>query len=221
MSLVTLTFDNGPTAETTPAVLEHLHARNLTAYFCIVGLQLQASTAQVDIAKETLSRDHILVNHSFTHGRALGDDPSAAHAAREVTEMDALLGAEIGDWGPRWFRPFGRGGDLGQHIFSPPAVQALQALGYSVLLWNSVPRDWVDPVGWAETALRTINSQEHTVLVLHDLDTGAMEHLPMFLDALLAQGHTITTELPIDCVPMMSGEKTWSDRKFDELVSSC
>lgn len=148
----------------------------------------------------------MLVNHSFTHDTALGDDPSIAHARREVTEMDALLNAEIGDWGPRWFRPSGRGGELGAHIFSPPAVCELQSLGYSVLLWNSVPRDWEDPAGWVETALRTINSQAHTVLVLHDLNTGAMEHLPKFLDTLLEQRHTVTTALPSDCVPIKRRE---------------
>lgn len=66
MSLVTLTFDNGPTVETTPAVLQQLADRHLTAYFCVVGTQLEAGREQVDIAKETLARGHYLVNHSLT-----------------------------------------------------------------------------------------------------------------------------------------------------------
>lgn len=220
MSLVTLTFDNGPTVNTTPLVLEALRARNLTAYFCLVGLQLEAGQAQVDIAKETLDCGHHLVNHSFTHGVALGDDASLSHATHEVTDMHALLADKLGNWGERWFRPFGRGGEIGEHIFSQPAVHQLQSLDYSVLLWNSVPRDWEDQDGWVETALKDIDSQDHTVIVLHDLNTGAMEHLPLFLDTLLERGDTITTALPDSCTPMVNGKQLWHKTKFDELVST-
>ena len=95
MSLVTLTFDNGPTVDTTPFVLKHLQARKLSAYFCVVGTQLQAGNEQVEIARETLARGHQLVNHSFTHGVALGDDPSPDHATREVTDMHSLLDSKL------------------------------------------------------------------------------------------------------------------------------
>jgi len=220
MSLVTLTFDNGPSVKTTPQVLDVLKERNLTAYFCLVGLQLEAGQAQLDIAKDTLARGHHLVNHSFTHGVALGDDISDVHASHEVTDMHDLLEEKLGDWGIRWFRPFGRGGELGKHIFSVPAVQQLQALEYSVLLWNSVPRDWEDIDGWLETALADIDNQDHTVVVLHDLNTGAMKHLPRFLDTLLERGDTITTELPAACTPIIGGERQWSKSDFAELVQS-
>lgn len=219
MSLVTLTFDNGPSVGTTPLVLEHLHARNLTAYFCLIGKQLAAGNEQVDIAKATLASGHRLVNHSLTHTTALGDDPSPSHATREVCEMDALLDDTLGDWGEKWFRPSGRGGELGKHVFSKPALDQLQALRYSLLLWNCVPRDWEDHTGWVDTALQAIDSQDHTVIVLHDLDTGAMDLLPHFLDTLLARGDIFTTTLPIDCVPMRDGALVWTDTEFAELIA--
>jgi peptidoglycan/xylan/chitin deacetylase (PgdA/CDA1 family) len=159
MSLVTLTFDNGPSVGTTPLVLEHLHARNLTAYFCLIGKQLAAG------------------NES------------------------------------------GRGGELGKHVFSKPALDQLQALRYSLLLWNCVPRDWEDHTGWVDTALQAIDSQDHTVIVLHDLDTGAMDLLPHFLDTLLARGDIFTTTLPIGCVPMRDGALVWTDTEFAELIA--
>ncbi len=220
MSLVTLTFDNGPTVDITPFVLKHLHTRKLSAYFCLVGTQLEAGKEQVDIARETLASGHHLVNHSFTHGVALGDDPSLVHATREVTDMHSLLDNKLGDWGARWFRPFGRGGALGRHVLSTHAVDELQSLDYSLLLWNCVPRDWEDKNGWVDTALKEIDLQDHTVIVLHDLNTGAMDHLPQFLDALLERGETITTTLPDDCVPMRNGEQVWAETEFDELVST-
>ena len=219
MSLVTLTFDNGPCPRTTPAVLQQLRERSISAYFCLVGTQLQKGQEQVDIAKETLSLGHTLVNHSLTHEVALGDDPSASHALREIADNHQLLCNELGDWGPRWFRPFGRGGEVGQHLFSKPAVSQLQTLGYSVLLWNCVPRDWEDIDGWVDTALQQIATQEHTVLVVHDLATGAMAHLAEFLDTSRARGDEYTLALPEDCVPMREGGGVWEASRFARVVA--
>ena len=217
MSRITLSFDNGPTPDVTPHVLEALSSRDLSAYFCVVGRQLQKGQDQVDIARETLGRGHKLVNHSLTHGVALGDDPSSTHARAEVTEMHSLMADTIGSWGDAWFRPFGRGGEIGPHIFSEAAVQELGSHDYSVLLWNSVPRDWEQPKNWVDQALEDISQQDHTVVVLHDLPTGAMLELPRFLDAVLEAGHEVTLDLPDDCVPMRSGAIAWSS--ISDLVA--
>jgi len=109
---------------------------------------------------------------------------------------------------------------LGRHLLSKHAVQELEALDYSLLLWNSVPRDWEDAHGWVDTALNEIEAQAHTVVVLHDLNTGAMDHLGKFLDALLERDDIITMDLPSDCVPMRNGKRVWSESEFDELVTT-
>jgi peptidoglycan/xylan/chitin deacetylase (PgdA/CDA1 family) len=219
MSLVTLTFDNGPSVDTTPFVLEQLKARGLTAYFCLVGAQLVKGAEQVDIAKETLTQGHNLVNHSLTHSVALGDDPSIGHATREIAKTHSLLCDRLGEWGEHWFRPFGRGGEMGRHLLSTAALQELEALDYSLLLWNSVPRDWEDTKGWVDTALKEIDERQHTVVVLHDLNTGAMDHLGQFLDTLLERGDVVTMDLPGDCVPMRNGKRVWKESEFDGLVA--
>ena len=185
MGLVTLTFDNGPCPRTTPGVLRQVSERNLSAYFCLVGSQLRKGEEQIDIARESLTLGHTLVNHSSTHGIALGDEPLQSHAGREIADNHQRMGDKLGDWGAPWFRPFGRGGQLGHHLLSESAVAHLESLGYSVLIWNSVPRDWEDVGGWVYTALQQSSSHRHTVVVLHDLATGAMNHLGAFRDASL------------------------------------
>ena len=218
--LVTLTFDNGPTVETTPFVLDQLREHDLAAYFCLVGTQLQKGREQVDIASEALARGHRLVNHSLTHTVALGDDPSPAHAGREVTEMHAIMCEMLGNWGEPWFRPFGRGGEVGPHIFSRAALAALTSLDYSVLLWNCVPRDWEDRQGWVDTAIKDIACRDHTVLVLHDLDTGAMVELPRLLDWLADNQCEVTLELPEDSVPIRRSQTCWREDAFAQLIST-
>lgn len=201
---VTLTFDNGPTPEVTPRVLDVLASRGLSGWFCVVGDRV-AAPGGAELVQRALEEGHRIVNHSMTHKTPLGDDPSAAHAQREVVDADLLLSTEVGQWGTPWFRPFGRGGLLGPHVFSEAALEVFRARGYSVVLWNSVPRDWEDTTGWVETALADIARQDHTVVVLHDVPTGAMDHLERFLDELDARDVEVTLDLADDCVPMRDG----------------
>ena len=225
MSEVTLSFDNGPSPQVTPKVLAELSERGLSAYFCLVGTQLARGQEQVDIAKATLQAGHVLVNHSLTHKIPLGDEVSAFHCAQEIGAMDRVMNETLGHWasdatGDKWFRPFGRGGLLGPHIFSEAALCEFERSDYSVLLWNSVPRDWENTQGWVEVALLQIARQTHTVLVLHDLPTGAMTHLPRFLDAVHEAGHEFTLALPDDAVPIKRGQAVWSRERLAALVRS-
>lgn len=204
MQRLTLTFDNGPSPDVTAQVLDLLAERQLLATFCIVGRRLLEPGA-ADIIRRAVGDGHRIVNHSMNHQTPLGADPSTAHAAVEIRDMHELMTTTLGHWGAPWFRPFGRGGTLGRHVFSQAAVNELSTLRYSILLWNSVPRDWIDPTGWVDTALNSIGSNEHTVVVLHDTPTGAMDHLPRFLDALDSRRIEIDSEFPTECVPMVRG----------------
>lgn len=209
---VTLTFDNGP-SETTAFVLDVLAARGLHAWFCVVGRML-AAPGGADLVRRTLHEGHRVINHSMTHRTPLGEEPTKAHASTEIVEAGVQLSRLAPGWDAdeRWFRPFGRGGRLGQHVFSPSALERFASEGYSVMTWNSVPRDWVDHDGWPETARRHIvenaNAGCGTVLVLHDLPTGAMAHLEAFLDGLLADGVEFTVEPDPSCVPVRNGSPT-------------
>ena len=218
MPKVTLTFDNGPTVTTTPQVLNELRQRHLNAYFCLVASQLLKGQEQVDIANQTQAEGHVLVNHSLTHGVALGDDPSAQHAQNEIAQSHDVFLQKMPNWNPRFFRPFGRGGELGQHLLSQSSISHIQCLGYSVLLWNSVPRDWENNDGWVETAMDQCKEQNHTVVVLHDLNTGAMDHLGRFLDELLVH-HEVTMDVPVDCLPIEHGQINWPSHRFEQIIT--
>ncbi|MGR8948890.1 MAG: polysaccharide deacetylase family protein [Gammaproteobacteria bacterium] len=202
--LATLSFDNGPTEKVTSYVYDVLAEYEVPAYFCVIGTQLK-QPGHAALAAQALSLGHRLVNHSMTHTVPLGDNVNAEHAHAEITEMDHLMRDVIGDWGETWFRPFGREGNLGRHIFSRAALEQFRELKYSVMLWNSVPRDWVNPQTWVEAAMKDIEVNEHSLIVLHDIDSGAMRNLPNFLDQLIQKDVIFTLDLPVDCVPIRDG----------------
>ena len=68
---VTLTFDNGPEPEVTPAVLEVLRRRGLRASFFVLGHKL-ADPARRALAERAHAEGHWIGNHTFTHAVPLG-----------------------------------------------------------------------------------------------------------------------------------------------------
>ena len=201
---VTLSFDNGPT-RVTAQVLDLLGERGLRASFFLVGERLQRPGMR-DLAERALREGHRIGNHSLSHATPLGvaDDP--AEAAREIDGMQELLGDLVP--GERCFRPFGGGGNIDRNLLGKHALERLVRGAYTCVLWSSVPRDWENPAGWPEVCLSQIEARPWSVVVLHDLPTGAMERLPDFLDALAAREVEIVHALPDDCVPLRWGRPT-------------
>jgi peptidoglycan/xylan/chitin deacetylase (PgdA/CDA1 family) len=199
---VTLTFDNGPEPEATPAVLEVLRRRGIRATFFVIGSKLQ-DPARRALAERARAEGHWIGNHTWTHGMPLGRRPDGGHAAAEIGRAEAALGALAHP--DRLFRPVGGGGQLGPHLLSAEARDHLAAGGYSVVTWSVVPGDWRDPDGWPEHALRGCLAEPRPVLVLHDLPNGAMRHLDVFLARLEQAGARFRQEVPPACMPMQRG----------------
>lgn len=199
---LTLTFDNGPDPDVTPAVLDILARRGLRTTFFVIGTKLAAPAARA-CAERAHAEGHWIGNHTWTHATPLGEQPGLAHAEYEITQTQTALGPLAHR--ARWFRPMGGGGNLDRRLLSPDAVALLRRDRYSCILWNAVPRDWADPDGWTETALRQVTEQDWTLMVLHDLPTGAMTHLERFLDAVQDRGMRLRQDFPPDCVPIDQG----------------
>jgi peptidoglycan/xylan/chitin deacetylase (PgdA/CDA1 family) len=202
---LTLTFDNGPFPDVTPGVLDVLAGFGVTASFFVCGRDV-VDPARRAIVAQAKASGHRVGNHTLTHRVELGTTDEPAVIAREIGDAQAALGdlAEA----DRLFRPYGAGGVLGPRLLGAAAIRYLRDGGYTCVLWNSVPRDWEDPQGWPERALADVSRQDWTLVVLHDIPTGAMAALPRFLDRVLAGGTTIVADFPPSCVPIVRGAVT-------------
>jgi peptidoglycan-N-acetylglucosamine deacetylase len=200
---VTLSFDNGPEPGVTEQVLEVLKQANVAATFFVLGSKL-ADPARRRLAEQAHAEGHWIGNHTMTHRRPLGTIAEPGVARAEIVDAEALIGALAHP--DRLFRPFGGGGELGPHLLNEEAVQILKENCMSCVLWNAIPRDWADPEGWAELALAQCHAHPRTVLVLHDLPTGAMRHLAGFIAAVRQHGGTFRQDFPPECVPIRRGE---------------
>jgi peptidoglycan-N-acetylglucosamine deacetylase len=198
---ITLTFDNGPEPDVTPGVLDTLARTGVAATFFVLGHKL-ALPGRRALAERAHGEGQWIGNHTWSHSVPLGDAPPEA-AAREIEPTEALIGDLAHP--DRLFRPFGGGGRLGRHLLSPATAALLTARGYTCVLWNAIPRDWADPDGWVGTALGQCRAQPWSLVVVHDLPTGAMAHLERFIEAARAAGGTFRQDFPPDCLPIRNG----------------
>src|ERR1044072_584835 len=118
---LTLSFDNGPTPEITPFVLDVLARRNVKSTFFVIGEKLARPGGR---ARPERAHDegHWIGNHTWSHPLPFGlMKPDAAKAEFERTQ-DAL--------GPlahphRLFRPYGQGGNLDRRLLSRAGLDHL------------------------------------------------------------------------------------------------
>ena len=202
MRRVTLTFDNGPTPEATPQVLDCLARNDVRATFFVIGRKACSPEGKALVGRAS-GEGHWIGNHTFTHTTPLGELDREA-ALEEFDRADQALA-----WlrqPQRLFRPYGRAGRLGQHLLHPAIVERLQAERYTCVLWNCVPGDWRDPEGWVTRAAADCGSHAWSLVVLHDLPSGAMAHLERFIRILKDEGADLTQEFPPECIPIAEGE---------------
>jgi peptidoglycan/xylan/chitin deacetylase (PgdA/CDA1 family) len=206
---LTLTFDNGPEPSVTPAVLDVLASHGIASTFFVIGNKLLDPAARA-CAERAHAAGHWIGNHTWTHTRPLGEQPGDAPARLEIGRTQTEIGALSHH--PPLFRPTGGGGHLDRRLLSPQAAAMLQAGGFTCVLWNAIPRDWQEPDAWVDTALAQLAAQSRTqswtLMVLHDLPTGAMRHLDRFLTEAARRGCAFRQDFPPDCVPITAGRIT-------------
>jgi peptidoglycan/xylan/chitin deacetylase (PgdA/CDA1 family) len=200
---LTLSFDNGPEPDVTPGVLDVLARHRIKTTFFVIGEKIADPTRRA-LSERAREEGHLIGNHTYTHTLPLGFDPDPGVAEKEIGRTQALMGNLA--HAERLFRPFGGGGSLSEGLLKRSCVQYLVDGGYTCILWNSIPRDWDDPNGWVERAIEQCRAQDWTLMVLHDLPTGAMRHLDRFLNLVQEAGARLRQDFPPACVPIRSGK---------------
>ena len=201
---LTLSFDNGPTPEVTPLVLDVLARRGVTSTFFVIGEKLVQPPNRA-LAERAHAEGHWIGNHTWSHSLPFGlmeADAATAEFDRTQQAIGSLMHRH------RLFRPYGQGGNLDKRLLSKAVVEHVAREKATIVLWSALPRDWQDPDGWVDRALDQIAAQPWSLMVLHDLPTGAMRHLDRFLGLVADRGGRVRQEFPPDCLPMIDGRLT-------------
>jgi peptidoglycan-N-acetylglucosamine deacetylase len=199
---LTLSFDNGPTGDVTPLVLDVLARRGVRATFFVIGKKL-APPENRKLAERAHAEGHWIGNHTWSHSVPFGLMQADA-AIAEFDQTQNAIGALVHPC--RFFRPYGQGGNLDSRLLSRAVVDHLARARATIVLWSALPRDWEDAEGWVERALTQCAASPWSLMVLHDLPTGAMRHLDRFLALVAERGGRIRQDFPPDCLPMVDGQ---------------
>jgi peptidoglycan-N-acetylglucosamine deacetylase len=199
---LTLSFDNGPTEDVTPRVLDVLARREVKTTFFVIGKKLTQAGNRKH-AERAHAEGHWIGNHTWSHSVPFGLMEVDA-AIAEFDQTQNAIGALVHPH--RFFRPYGQGGNLDQRLLSRAVLDHMARAQATIVLWSALPRDWEDAEGWVERALSQIAAQPWSLMVLHDLPTGAMRHLDRFLGLVADRGGRIRQDFPPDCLPMVDGQ---------------
>lgn len=199
---LTLTFDNGPEPGVTDSVLDTLARHELRTTFFVLGHKLAKPEGR-KLAERAHAEGHWIGNHTWSHRTPFGELADAREAETEIARTQEELGRLAHP--RRYFRPFG-GANLDHRLLNSVALDYLVRERFTCVLWNAVPRDWEDADGWVARAIEQTAAQPWSLMVLHDLPTGAMRHLDRFIGEAKARGARFRQEFPIECMPIVDGK---------------
>jgi peptidoglycan/xylan/chitin deacetylase (PgdA/CDA1 family) len=181
---VALTFDDGPHAEGTPAVLEELARHGATATFFLVGEQVERYPA---VAREIAAAGHVVALHGQRHRSQLRVPPRTL--ADELRRATDVIGSATGRVAPLYRPPYG--------IFSGAGLALARHREETPWLWSRWARDWraaATPRSVAQLSSAALEPGD--VILLHDADhygdagcwRATVGALPLILDAIEARG---------------------------------
>lgn len=173
---VALTFDDGPDAEGTPAVLDALDAIGAKATFFMVGEQVKTAPM---LAREVVNRGHDVGLHGGTHTshRDLEDWKVKDEMAYGLGTLEVATGRR-----PTRFRPpYG--------VFSEAGYEACQALKLEPVYWSAWGMDW-----------ETISAERIVDIVERDLQPGAI----LVLHDSARYGHRPDVAATVEALPLIA-----------------
>ena len=178
---VALTFDDGPNALKTPALLDALDKAHAPATFFVVGSRAELVP---DILHRMATRGDEVENHSYTHPNMNLVIPSVAE--EEILRTSVLIRALTGH-SPHYFRPPGGNAN--------PAVQRYAySYGLSLAYWT-VDALHAEDVGSSRDLVSYVMAHIHpgSIVLMHNGPDVTAASIPALVTALHAKGYTLVT----------------------------
>jgi peptidoglycan/xylan/chitin deacetylase (PgdA/CDA1 family) len=188
--MVLLTFDDGPHATHTPAILDILKEEGVHAVFFQIGRNLGEVNNGVAvpgdhqwIVSRIVREGHAVGNHSFTH--PVLPKLNRQDVAREISDTQQLIEAMVptGNGRTGEFRPpYGARNDK---VFAQIDEHHLRSV-----VWNIDSEDWADPLP-GSIAHRVVQEAEKAgrgIVLMHDIHARTVEALPIVIRELRQRG---------------------------------
>lgn len=172
---VALTFDDGPSPETTPQVIEILGKFGARATFFVVGRNVNLFPG---ILREAVRSGNEIADHTYNHPK--------------ISKLNAkMINAQLHATQNAIFRSIG----VNAKFFRPPygainekASKIAQTFGLKIVMWSIDPFDWQDPAPETIEERVLSNIQPGDIVLLHDVHRNTVYALPYILEGLKRKG---------------------------------
>ena len=147
-----LTYDDGPTEESTIPLLKLLATNDAKATFFVVG---DMATAHADVLKQITAEGHALGDHTMDHADLVS--LTVPQVRKELAGVQAIVGTALGAC---MRPPYG--------LIDTDVAQVAQELNLMPILWTGHAQDW-DPPSVSEMVRRLKKATAPgAVILLHD-----------------------------------------------------
>lgn len=177
---IALTFDDGPSAEVTPRVLDILKQYDAKATFFMLGSQLDYHP---EIAKLVADAGHEIGNHTEQHQdlTTLGPDGIRQEIKSTSDKINSITGSR-----PYLVRP--PYGAYNENLRNDATNQ-----GNSIILWSIDSLDW--QTRNADAINREVQQQltPGSIVLMHDIHPTTADALPELMETLHQKGYQFVT----------------------------
>lgn len=187
-----LTFDDGPSKTTTPAILDILSHYDIKATFFILGKMVDVNP---DILKRTYEEGHSIGHHSYSHkyGHIY---KNIENFLSEIKSTEIALKNILGEeFETKLLRLPGGSYEKYKKKF----VEAAADLGYKNYDWNALNGD-AEGINLSKEKLinrlkATVKGRKEIIILMHDSDSkkSTVEALPEIIDYLISEGYEFRT----------------------------
>jgi peptidoglycan/xylan/chitin deacetylase (PgdA/CDA1 family) len=184
---IVLTFDDGPSAGSTPKILDVLARECIRATFFMIGKRAEATP---QIAARARAEGHTIGSHSYSH-RSLDTLPADQATADIQRGYQAVEKAAFGDdQEKRGQEEHGRLFRFPSYKSTPELVSFVRSQHATIASWDIGSQDWRGdaPGVTIDRVRKLLARRDRGVLSLHDNQKNTAEALPAIIAEIRGRG---------------------------------
>jgi peptidoglycan-N-acetylglucosamine deacetylase len=221
-----LTFDDGPSAEWTPKILDILEREKVPAAFFVIGINAEQN---IPILRREYKDGFEIGNHTFTHHNIA--EMSLTRAALEMKLTRLLIESVTGHSTILFRAPYNADSEPQTYDELAP-IQRSRQENYLTINESIDPNDWAPGVSADSIFARVVRQEASTnasIILLHDAggDTrqATVDALPRIIDYFKKRGYVFTSVADLmgktrdEVMPRVADSRDRWTRKFNFFLA--
>jgi cellulose synthase/poly-beta-1,6-N-acetylglucosamine synthase-like glycosyltransferase/spore germination protein YaaH/peptidoglycan/xylan/chitin deacetylase (PgdA/CDA1 family) len=221
-----LTFDDGPSAEWTPKILNILEREKVPAAFFVIGINAEQN---IPLLKREYNDGFEIGNHTFTHHNIA--EMSLSRAALEMKLTRLLIESVTGHSTILFRAPYNADSEPQTYDELAPIERSRQE-NYLTINESIDPNDWalgVSADSIFERVVRQVTSTNASIILLHDAGgetrQATVDALPRIIDYFKKQGYVFSSVSDLmeksrdEVMPRVADSRDKWTRKFNFFLA--